>query len=747
MRVSILTIVLCLGLFLSVIPFELINPQQSGNLRGFVTDSTNGEALAFCNVFIKDLSIGASTNERGLFLIKSIPANQEYEVTISYVGYQTKILKALIKPNVVTQLDVQLIPLSIEMQSIEKIGEKIITEHRTDIGLERISVKELEVLPKGVETDIFRSLQFIPGVSSTGDVTARYYVRGGGGDQNLILLNGIELYNPFHSLGLFSVIDPDMINSIEFYKGGFTSEYSGRLSSVMDVISKDGNKNNFSVKSAVSFLTAKGLVEGPVPNGSFMINGRTSYNNSILKKFFNEQTVPIDFYDLSFKLNYSSPEIFENAKFSVFGFLSDDKVNYNDPLREEFKWKNNIYGFEWLQVYDVPLYSRLGLSLSSFDGEVIPNISSLKPRKNEVKDFTLRFDLNAVLSTKDELEFGLKLKTLDAKFYQINALGAKTNLDQFAGNLSVYGKYRFLRFDDFAVDAGSRFNVTGLSRQGGGSFEPRISLSCRLFPFANLKAAWGIYIQEVATVSDEDEIIAVFEPWIIIPDYMKPPEAIHYNIGVDFDLFRGAEFSVEGYYKLLHNLPIVNNQKFTSADRDLLSGSGESYGWEFRFDYGINPINVTASYTLSWAYKEVSDWTYYPRYDARHAINLILEYNFGSGWITSAVWNFSSGYPFTELIGFYDKYFLNNIFISGLGSGEFNPYSILGDRNLGRLPAYHRFDLSIVKKMELAFLNLELGLSAINIYDRKNIFYFNRDTGEIVNMLPFLFTGTFKIEL
>src|SRR5574339_1107141 len=121
-----------------------------------------------------------------------------------------------------------------------------------------------------------------------------------------------------------------------------------------------------------------------------------SYDNEVLKKFFNEETVPIDFYDLSFKLNYSSEDIFENAKFAVFGFLSNDDVDYNDPMREQFKWNNNLFGFEWLQVYDVPLFSRLGISLSSFEGEVIPNLSSLKPRYNELKDFTISFDMNVV---------------------------------------------------------------------------------------------------------------------------------------------------------------------------------------------------------------------------------------------------------------------------------------------------------------------------------------------------------------
>src|SRR5690606_13672240 len=259
------------------------NAQEFGKLRGVVTDSTNGEALAFCNVYINELKTGASTNERGLFLINSIPANKKYTVVVSYVGYDTKILVAEIKPNKVNDVEVKLRPLSIELQAVEKIGEKIIEKNTTDIGLERISIRQVENLPKGVETDVMRSLQYLPGVRSTGDVSAKYYVRGGTSDQNLVLLNGVTIYNPFHSLGIFSVIDPDMINSVEFYKGSFTSEFGGRVSSVLNVISKDGNKNRFSGKASASFLTAKGLIEGPIPNGSFILTGRKSTSNEILK--------------------------------------------------------------------------------------------------------------------------------------------------------------------------------------------------------------------------------------------------------------------------------------------------------------------------------------------------------------------------------------------------------------------------------------------------------------------------------
>ena len=735
-------------IFITVLLYsQLLNAQQFGKLRGIVTDSTNGEALAFCNVYMQELKIGASTNERGLFIINSLPANKNYIVVVSYVGYATEILSVDILPDKINDIEIKLKPLNIELQTVEKIGEKMIQKNSTDIGLERISIKQIENLPKGVETDVMRSLQYLPGVSNTGDVSAKYYVRGGTSDQNLVLLNGVTIYNPFHSLGIFSVIDPDMINSIEFYKGSFTSEFGGRLSSVLNVVSKDGNKYRFGGKASMSFLTAKGVVEGPIPNGSFILTGRKSTSDKILKKFLNDQTVPIDFYDFSFKLNYSSPDLWHNAKFTFFGFFSGDKLVYNDPTRENFNWKSNLIGFEWFQIYDVPVYSRIAVSLSQFDGEVIPNLTSIKPKKNLINDFNVSVDFNLVSDSKDELGLGLNLKVLDTQLKSENLEGAITDISRYSGNFTLYGKYKLLRSENFGLDAGARVNISGLTRSGSFVPEPRISLTYRFLPFISFKAAWGIYLQEVATVSDEDEVISIFEPWIIIPGYLNPTKGIQYSAGLDVDLDESLKIGIEGYYKLTQNLPIINSKKYYDFEYDLIGGSGESYGWELLLNYTESPFAFTGSYTLSWAYKKVDDYLYYPKYDSRHAINLSIEYSIGFGWVSSAVWSYSSGLPFTQLMGYYDKIYLTNIFDPWYHNGNLNPYLILGDPNLGRLPSYHRLDIGVSKTTELFGLRTDIDFSIINTYNRKNIFYFERDTGKQVNMLPFLLTATVKIEI
>lgn len=737
-----------LFIFLCIILVNSISAQNTGTLRGLVIDSTNSEALAYGNVFIKELGIGAATDVRGYFLIPSIPADKNFTLIVSYIGYHTKVLTVKVAKNKITHYDIRLVPSAIELQAIEKIGELIPEENVTDLSLKKLLARDIEMLPKGVETDLFRSLKYLTGVQSTSDVSAKFYVRGGASNQNLILFDGIAIYNPFHALGLFSVIDPDIINSVEFYKGGFSANYGSRLSSVINVITKDGNKNRFSAKASASYLSTKLLLEGPLPHGSFYLSGRKSYSTQILKKFLNDQNVPADFYDFSFKANYSNPDFITGSKFTFNGFFSKDKINNPDPRVEDFLWQNNLFGFKWFHVGDSPLFVELGLSLSSFKGEVIPKLSDVSRSNNKVDDISLKMDFTYMFSSKDEIGIGFHINQINTKLFIEIINNWNTDINANGTDIAFYTKYKLLRWDFIGIDAGIRFNLATLSQNEHYKFfEPRFSFTLNPAKYFSIKGAWGIYQQTVTTISDEDEVINIYEPWIISPSYLVPATAEHYILGIDLYPFGFLDFGFETYYKLINNLPLLNKNKIFQTDPDFISGKGESYGIELTSKIKTDLFNFTAAYTHAYAYKELDGKRYYPRYDVRHSVNLILDINLGRNWSSSVVWVYSSGLPFTQILGFYDKLYLDNFFIPWNQLDPRKPYTLIGIQNLGRLPDYHRLDMTLSKKLSIAFVNLFFDFSIINVYNRANIFYFKRETGERVNMLPFLPTATVKVEL
>jgi hypothetical protein len=725
-----------------------IFPQGRGTLRGVVVDAQSGEALPYSNVLIEKTNLGTSADLKGNFTITGVPA-KDYSIRVSFLGYETKHLNVTIKANQVTQITVELSSSKVELQTIEKIGEKYERPNETDLGLQKLTIRQIEMLPKGVETDIFRSLQFLPGVQTTGDVSARYYVRGGGSNQNLVLLNGVSVYNPFHALGLFSIIDPEMINAVEFYKGGFTAENGGRLSSVLNLVTKDGNKNRYAANANLSFLTGKAAVEGPLgSSGSFLLTGRRTLFNNTLKKFLNFKDAPFEFHDISLKANYSSTGTASLTKLSLHGFNSQDRLLNENPEKADYRWTNNIFGATWFQAWeDVPIYSETFLSISNFEGEVSPNLSDVKPKKNIVSDITFRTDFTNIYESRDEIKVGYKLTSFKSEINLENLQGNRTSASDKGLHFSVYGKYRFLRFEDFGADIGTRINFISLAKKSASFLEPRINLTYNIFPGISLKGAWGIYTQELITLVNEDEIISLFEPWLITPDYLNASEAIHYVGGLSIKLFEGLTFDTEVYYKLLKNTAEINDKKADDIDRDFVQGSGKAYGAEFFVQYLQPAVQFTASYSLSWSYKNVDGWLSYPKYDSRHNVTTNLTVLFGSGWEASVSWFFNSGLPFTQIEGFYDKLYFDDLFYSSGLYGYYKPFTVLGDKNLGRLPTYHRLDLNVTKKFTLFFADVAISASVLNTYDRKNIFYFERDTGERVNMLPILPTATIRIEL
>jgi hypothetical protein len=694
------------------------------------------------------LNIGATTNDKGIFIIAAVPPG-EYTVAVSFVGYDPKELKALVYPDRLTHLDFRLKPNSIEMQTVEKVGERVAESNATDLGVERISVKDLEKLPQGVETDIFRSLQYLPGVKSTGDVSARFFVRGSPSDQNLILLNNIPIYHPYHSLGMFSSIDPEMINNIEFYKGGYPVEYTGALSSITKLISKDGNKYRMSGKAKISMLTAKASLEGPLGGGSFLLTGRKSYSTRILKYFLDDKNLPIDFYDMSMSLSF--PNIFPGGNVKVFTYFSGDKLDNSSKLDADFKWANKLFGLNWFQIApESPLFVELNFYYSGFEGEADQNFSAVRPQHNTIDDISLDVNLRYVYDSKDELDLGFKIQEVRSSLEVQNQTGVTKDISGPKGtNIDFFASYKFLRYENSGLDFGTRINLTRLATGGVGSgfFEPRFISTFRLTKATALKFGIGLFTQEIITLSDEDELINIYEPWFITPSYLPPSQALHLNAGLDLKISEDLKMEFELYRKTLSDFATLNDRKIGVDDNELVAGSGLSYGFEYQFDYSPYPYRFHLGYSLAYAEKTANRKTYTPRYDSRHSLNLAFEYNIGEGWYASITWNYYSGLPFTQINGFRDQWNLSNLFNTDNIFDNLSPYAITGERNAKRLPDYHRLDLNISKNIQLGFVKMYFDISLINVYDRKNIFYFKKTTGKRVNMLPFLPTASIKAEI
>ena len=716
-----------------------------GTLRGIVRDSITTEVLPFANVYIPELKTGVSTDNRGFFIIPSIPANKGYTLVVTFVGYSPKKITLSIQANKITHVDVYLAKSTVEIENVVVSGEKVNVKEVTG---QKISIQQIESMPQGIETDVMRSIQYLPGVQSGGDVSANYYVRGGASNENLVLLNGTPIYNPFHALGIFSVIDPDMINGIEFYKGGFGARYGGRLSSVMDIITKDGNRNNYAVTAAISQLTAKTALEGPIPNGSFIITGRKSYSSQILKKFTNNKSIPIDFYDASFRVNYNYYEHPAITKFTLFGFTSKDKINYKDKIHSNFNWSNSHIGINLFSaVKNSPLFAEFTFYFSEFYGGEIPISGNTRQIENGVYDFTIKGDFSYTLGDRNEFYGGVKTTDLKTKLLLSNSGGVSKDVGSKGFSLNSYVGFKLNSVNDLKVDLGTRLNIMKLVKGPALFFEPRINAIYSLFRTLNVKAAWGIYQQELVTISDEDEILALFEPWIITPEYLKSSNSIHYIAGLDYYFTDNCKINLEGYYKVMHNLAVLNDEVVYPTDPQLINGSGWSHGTEISMNYHNYWINAQLSYAYSNTTKKVREIEYHPRYDSRHTVKILINFELGNNWTAGISWNYNSGMPFTQILGYYNKFDPSEVFSSPSFDNYYEYFPILANRNAARLPDYHKLDVSLSKKFQLGIIDMSIDLNLINIYDRKNFFYFDMETGERVNMLPFFPTIAVKVKL
>lgn len=445
-------------------------------------------------------------------------------------------------------------------------------------------------------------------------------------------------------------------------------------------------------------------------------------------------------------MSYTNPDIDDNSRFAFHGFISGDQVANDDPLQADYLVRNKIVGLNWHKIWSNPLYSVVSVSYSGFDAELSPNLSQAKPRKNRVSDFSADWDFTYVYDSRDELVFGWQNKILSTSLQLENLYGNRISLDQHGADVSVYLDYRFYRWENIGFTIGIRFKFVAVSEYRPLLYEPRGSVTYRLTPSISLKGSFGWYSQEMMTLVDESELISVFEPWIITPDYLNSARAAHFSLGMTTYWTSTLTTELEGYYKPIAYLIDQNEKKYTSKDRDFVNVDGESYGLELLTLFQPGTMYAKLGYALSWVYKMKDGIRYFPRYDIRHSLNALVGFDLGSGWQTSATWMLHTGMPFTPIAGYDDRVSFEP-WSPPYDYGNQDPATFWGKRNSSRLPMYHRLDLSLTRQFRFEGAKVTAGVSVLNVYDRKNIFYFNRDTGKEVYMLRILPSVSLKVEL
>ena len=723
-------------------PFVLM--AQVTDIRGFVSDSVTAQRIPFANVVIVNTSWGAATNNSGFYLIPNVPQGQ-YEIAVSIIGYERKVQRVLVRPGRPIDLDFQLAPTPIESEEvlITAPRRRDLTEIHTSVHL--LDMKDIKLTPVLAQEDVFQALKMLPGIVSTSDVSSKFYVRGGAGDQNLVMVDGMKIYNPFHALGIFSVFDPDIVQNVEMYTGAFPAGYGGRLSSVVNISSRDGRADRPSGRASVNFLSSKVQLEGPaLANTSWMVNARKSLFSQTFKRIVN-QNVPVSFYDVFFKFK---AQPFGAAKIDLSLLNSSDELLFSSVDEPNYHWNNSAIGIAFSNLIADRLFVQALAYSCSYRADRDAKASKvITPSSTSVKEPGLHAAATYYTDAQNLFFFGFDFSFPQLEYSLVNLAGVPMTLSSGFAEASAWVRYQ-ARYDPWLFDIGLHGELASVvgGEQGVKAFQPRLNVSYQLFGGWRAKASAGLFSQRSITVSNEDDVMSIFDAWIKVPENLTPEKAIHLVLGVEGNVVENASVSLQSYYKDYSSLVAYNRDKVHANDPDYVTGTGSSYGLEMMVRAKVMDIDLYATYALSRTVVNNRGFEYHPRYDRRHHINLLATVRPFERADVSLRWEYGSGFPYTQSTGYYDRLLLGDALPGQFELETGEPYLILGSKNAARLPAYHRLDLSMAYRFDMLGLRGIIGGQVINLYDNKNVFYFDRKSGQRVNMLRFFPSLTLTLE-
>jgi hypothetical protein len=728
---------------LTILPSVLLG--QGIDIRGIVADSVTRERIPYANVLLLGTGLGAASNIHGFYVVTNVPPG-EYQIAASSVGYQTQTKTIKVRPGDPILLDFMLTPKAVQM------SEVIVTDNprrqlsEIHSSMQILEQRDIHAVPVAAQEDIFRSIGILPGIVSTSDVSSQFYVRGGAGDQNLILLDGMKIYNPYHAFGIYSVFDPDILKTTEVYTGAFPAEFGGRLSSVVNMTTRDGGGKTLSGRGNINFLSGKLQLDGPVlPDFSWLVNARKSLFPKTFSKFFTND-LPLSFYDGFIKVTGLAAGV--QGKFDFQSFFSGDDLNSSNPLEPDYSWRTSAVGFAASGLVHNRAFVDMVTFTSTFEAHRDAKQSkTVTPAKTRINETTVRANATFYTDSKDLYFFGFEFSFPTLEYALINNAGVPQTVSSSFLESSMWSHYQ-ASWGRLQADVGLFIDLGTLFERGGQLevLQPRLSLSYQLEGTWRAKMAYGRFTQNMITVNNEDDVIPIFDAWIQVPRDLRSERADHYVLAIDGNVLRNLSTSFQSYYKSYGSLIAYNRDKIDASDPDYIRATGKAYGFETLIRYGSPVVDLYAAYSLGWTTITNGDITYSPRYDRRHTLNLLSMLHILDGFDIALRWEFGSGLPFTQSVGYFDRLALTDMFRQGYVHQTGDPYMLLGDKNAARLPSYHRLDASATYRFSVRPIRGSIGVHVTNAYDKRNIFYFDRKTGQQINMLPFFPTATLSLE-
>jgi hypothetical protein len=728
---------------------------EKGTVRGNVFDKETAQPVGFATVRIEGANVGAISDVNGFFSIADIPVGT-YQLVVSLTGYDTWSGEIAIKRGEILYQNIYITESGQKLDEITISGKK--EQAKADVQVSKLQVtpKQIRSLPSaGGQADIAQYLTVLPGVIFTGDQGGQLYIRGGSPVQNRILLDGMTIYNPFHSIGFFSVFETELIRNVDVLTGGFNADYGGRISAIVDVKTREGNRKRLSGLASISPFQARAMIEGPIvplkeeggSSISFVLSGKQALINDVddqLYSYVNDTAgIPFDYRDFYGKLSLLTGN---GSKLNLFGFSYDDGVRY--PIAD-FGWESAGGGLDFTLV---PTNSSTIINgtftFSNYDSRIVE--ADRLPRTSGISGYYA--GLNFTNFTRhNEIEYGLELTGFRTEFEFINYRQQTIAQNENTTEISAYFRWKRI-IGPLVIEPGFRFQY--YQSLNDASPEPRIGLKYNITDRLRFKAAGGFYSQNLLSTVNERDVVNLFvgflsgpEQRIFKPNSSEPTDhrlqkSIHGVGGFEIDVTKNFDLNVEGYYKKFTQLIALNRNKLEPIDPDFVTETGDAYGVDVSMKIEWRRAYLWGAYSLGFVNRDDGEQQYPPVFDRRHNMNLVATYQLGKKkeWELGARWNYGSGFPFTLTQGFYTNFNFND----GIGTDVLGGNGDLGiiyddKRNGGRLPYYHRLDLSAKRTFRFSkYTNLEVTASCTNVYDRANIFYFDRVRYDRVNQLPIM---------